>query len=209
MKRALLIMIAAVAFVACDKSKGAEQAETEVPATQTANAEEQPAAETDDGDELAEREAAEAKAEKKGGLADDLEPGQTGTYGGEFTVSEAPITLAKAIEQAAGHEGPVKVEATVAKVCKKKGCWFTMADDSTDEEIRVKMKDYGFFVPRNADGAKVVAEGVIASREIPQEEAQHYADDAAEAGEEPKKVEGPQKVWEFTATAVEVRASEG
>ena len=122
---------------------------------------------------------------------------------------EPPITLAAAIETADEHAGPYKVKATIDKVCKNKGCWFTMSDESVTQEIRVRMKDYGFFVPRNADGTTAVVEGTLSSREMSQKEAQHYADDAAKAGEAAEKVEGPKKVWEFTATAIELTKSEG
>jgi hypothetical protein len=83
-----------------------------------------------------------------------------------------------------------------------------MKGEGVEHDVRVKMKDYGFFVPKNAAQAHVVAEGELAEREISQEEAQHYEDDAAAEGEEPKKVDGPQKVWEFTATSVELKAAE-
>lgn len=205
LKRILLILIAAGAVVACEKP--AEQAPEE-PAAVEETAESEDEAEPTTAAESAANDKP-ANAKEPGSLAEDLKPGEEGFYGAKFTVIEPAITLAKALEQAPEHAGPMKVEATVAKVCKKKGCWFTMSDGSTDQEIRVRMKDYGFFVPRNADGARVVAEGTLTSREVPQEEAQHYADDEAEAGEEPRKVEGPQQVWEFTATAIQINASEG
>jgi hypothetical protein len=204
MKKTILALATLALIAACDKT------ETEAPADESTEATPsvQAAEKTDEAAEApAEKteEAAEKTAKK---FPDDLKPGEEGFYGAKFTVIEPPITLAKALEQAPEFDGAVKVEATVKAVCKKKGCWFTMTDDSTEEVVRVRMKDYGFFVPKNAEGARVVAEGALTSKEISQEEAQHYADDAAEAGEEAKKVEGPQKVWEFTATAIEMKKAE-
>lgn len=209
MKRSLIVLCAALALAACE-NKPAEAPATPAPATNAA-----PAAAD------APKEAPEAPAESAGGehghhdhgdtkqaaaMPEDLKPGEQGYFGQKFTIIEEPVTLAAAI--AAASDQPVKVEATVKAVCKKKGCWFTMTGDGVTDDVRVKMKDYSFFVPKNVEGARVVAEGTLTQREIPQDEAQHYADDAAKPGEEPKKVEGPQKAWEFTATAIEMKAAE-
>lgn len=201
MKKLIILLVLSLAALACEKTEETTPAET----TETAEATET------SGDEKAEPEApAETAPEdgakkEQGALPDDMKPGETKHFGDRFTVIEPPVTLASAIEKSGEHAGPYKVEATVEKVCKKKGCWFTLNGEGIDKPVRVRMKDYGFFVPRNADGALAIVEGEVTAREIPQDEAQHYADDEAAAGAEPKKVEGPQKVYEFTATAIEVR----
>ncbi len=202
MKRSFLILVAVAALGACDKPSAPtpEAAQTTAPAVQAepeAQAESAP-----HGDHHGDHKAAAAA------MPGDLKPGEQGFYGAKFTVIEPPIALAKAIADAGEAPTTVKVEAEVQSVCKKKGCWFTMSGEGVDHAVRVKMKDYSFFVPKNSESAAVVAEGTLSHREIPQDEAQHYADDAAEAGEAAKKVEGPQKVWEFTATAIELRATE-
>lgn len=200
MKNVSIIIIVALsaALMACDKGTPTPAAPVEGEAVKAVEAE--PTAEK----VAAPTEEAEPVIEPRGELAADLDDGATKYYGERFTVIEPPITLAKAKENAAEHAGPYKVSATIEKVCKKKGCWFTMQDESVDEPVRVTMKDYGFFVPRNADGAKAVVEGTLVSREMPQEEAQHYAEDEAGPGETPREVTGPQRVWEFTATAIEL-----
>jgi hypothetical protein len=203
MKRfAIALTIAALSLAACDKpappAEPATPEETKPVEAEPAPAEEEPKAA--DG---------HAHEGKQAAMPEDLKAGEQGFYGEKFTVIEPPIALAAALDLAKKAPGKaVKVEATVASVCKKKGCWFTMKDAGVEEDIRVRMKDYSFFVPKNADGARVVAEGLLASREIDEKEAQHYADDAAEAGEEPKKVDGAQTVWEFTATAIELKAAD-
>ena len=198
MKKTVLVLIAvAGALVACDKQAPA-------PAEQAASTTAEPVAPA----ESAHSDKPSNAAAQEAAMPEDIKPGEQAFYGSKFTVIEPPITLATAIEQAATKPGTVKVEANVATVCKKKGCWFTMSGDGVTEEVRVRMKDYAFFVPKNAEKAAVVAEGTLTQREVPQEEAQHYADDAAQAGEPAKKVEGPQKTWEFTATAIELRATE-
>ncbi|MFU8802704.1 MAG: DUF4920 domain-containing protein [Bradymonadaceae bacterium] len=138
-------------------------------------------------------------------LAADLDPGQTRHFGAPFTIEDEPITLASALELAADGSGPYKVEATVQKVCKKKGCWFTLAADEVEIPIRVRMKDYGFFVARNTDGAKVILEGSLEKTVVPEAMAQHFADDEVEGTDkEAEKIDGDQETFEFMATGIEM-----
>lgn len=209
----MIVLVAAMGTaMGCETPKpqqaGAEQAEA-TPTEQTEQAEQAADQQAkEQADESAGEEAKEQAAAQKSGLPDDLEAGQTGHYGGEFSVEGDPITLASAIDKAAAADAPVKVKASVEKVCKKKGCWFTLTGQGVDNPVRVRMKDYSFFVPRNADGAEAVVEGTLEERTIPQAEAQHYADDeAAGTGKEPAKVDGDQKGWEMTITAAQITKS--
>ena len=153
---------------------------------------------TSQPDEHAKHEAKPAAA-----LPDDLPAGQTQLYGSRFTIIEPALTLADALKKSEAHEGPYKVEATMEKVCAKKGCWFTLKGEGVESPVRVRMKDYGFFVPRNAATAKAVVEGTLKVRDMPKDEAQHYAEDEGKSKEEVAKIEGG-KTYEFTATSVEV-----
>lgn len=144
-----------------------------------------------------------------GSTPEDIAAGASNTYGARFTLIEEPITLASAIEKAATSEGPYKVNATIEKVCQVKGCWFTIKADDVPIPVRVRMKDYKFFVPMNAGAMPAVVEGTFKRVTISQKEAQHYADDeAANSGQPAKQIEGPQDSWEFTATAIQIEAPE-
>lgn len=68
----------------------------------------------------------------------------------------------------------VLVEAKVGKVCAKKGCWMILEA----KDVRVKFKDYAFFVPMSLIGKKVRVEGVIKEKTLTKKEAAHYAEDA-------------------------------
>lgn len=126
-------------------------------------------------------------------------------YGAPFSIADAPITLASALETCADGEKVCKVEGTIERVCQSKGCWFVIAAPGVEVPVRIKMKDYGFFVPRNSAGAAVVFEGVLKREEIPQAVAQHYANDEAAAGTAPPRVvTGPESTYEFTISAAEV-----
>jgi hypothetical protein len=176
-------------------------------ATQAEKSQEQDKAQQETAEEAeADDSAAEEGAKKtQDGLAADLPAGETGTYGAEFTIEGEPMTLAAAMQKAAEGEGPYKVSANIEKVCKKKGCWFTLTAEGVDQPVRVKMKDYGFFVPRNSAGGEAIVEGKLIKRVVPQKEAQHYADDeVAGTDKEPKKIEGDQVRWEMLITAAKI-----
>lgn len=73
----------------------------------------------------------------------------------------------------------VKFEGEIAEVCQMKGCWMTLQSDN-GQSIRVTFKDYGFFVPKDASGKKVVIEGIAAIRDLDEATARHYAEDAGQ-----------------------------
>lgn len=147
-------------------------------------------------------------------LEDDLPAGETRHFGAEFTIEDDPIELVDAIDRLEGADldeetESLKVEARVAQVCQKKGCWFTLDDDEVDMTVRVRMKDYGFFVPRNTVAADSVVEGKLRRTMVEEELARHFAEDVAEVtGEDPEEIDGPQESYEFMATGVEMTLPE-
>ncbi len=92
----------------------------------------------------------------------------------------------------------VRVVARVAKVCQKKGCFFIAQDG--DAVMRVSFKDYGFFVPTDSGGKRVVLVGEVIARDVTADEAAHYADDLG-GGDSPVT---PGKSYEIVATSVRV-----
>lgn len=54
----------------------------------------------------------------------------------------------------------IKVKAYVNKTCKKNGSWMVLNLEDGDE-MRVSFKDYGFFVPKNADNYLAIVKGHI------------------------------------------------
>jgi hypothetical protein len=133
----------------------------------------------------------------------DIAAGESNVYGANFTIINEPVTLASAIAEPT--EDVIKVSAEVKAVCQKKGCWMTLEDEGMDLPIRVKMNGYKFFVPKNSGGTAAVLEGTLKKTVIPQAEAQHYADDAAEGtGKPAKKVTGDVDSYIFMANAIQL-----
>lgn len=98
------------------------------------------------------------------------------TYG--ETITDANTVFVNQISsQKKFNQSPIKITAIVNQVCQSKGCWMTLENDD-NETIRVKFKDYGFFVPKDIAGKEVIVEGVITEKELDLESAKHYAEDA-------------------------------
>lgn len=70
-----------------------------------------------------------------------------------------------------------KLVATIDEVCQMKGCWMTLKT-ADGVPVRVTFKDYGFFVPKDAAGKKVIVQGVVSQQEMDRATAEHYAEDA-------------------------------
>lgn len=95
----------------------------------------------------------------------------------------------------------VKFKSTIKEVCKKKGCWMSVAL-ADDKETFVKFKDYAFFVPKNADKLEVVMHGKAFMDNISINELKHYAKDGGKSEEEIAKITAPEVKYSFQADGV-------
>lgn len=95
------------------------------------------------------------------------------------------------------------VEGTVREVCQAKGCWMVVGSEENGEEpVMVRFKDYGFFVPKDIAGRKVVMEGWAFREVTPVEELRHYAEDAGKTREEIEAITEPKDELKFLASGV-------
>lgn len=127
-------------------------------------------------------------------------------FGGDFSLKER-TTFADLVSKSDTFDGKsVQVEANVKAVCKKKGCWMVLSDidGKSETTVRIRMKDYGFFVPKDCDGSKAVVEGVFARKVLKEKMAKHYAEDG---GKDPAKVQGDRVELTLTAHAVDIHAA--
>ena len=100
----------------------------------------------------------------------------------------------------AGDTVPTKMKAKIIEVCSKKGCWMTL-DMGDENEVMVKFKDYGFFMPLDAKG-DVVVNGKAFVTETPVDELKHYAEDAGKTKEEIEAIIEPKLEYRFEADGV-------
>lgn len=98
----------------------------------------------------------------------------------------------------------VKFTSKIHSVCKKKGCWMKM-DLADKQEAFVRFKDYGFFVPLNADGSEAVVSGRAYLDVISVEELRHYAKDGGKSEEEIAKITEPKVTYAFQADGVLIK----
>lgn len=98
-----------------------------------------------------------------------------------------------------------KIKANIENVCQMKGCWMNVYGTDKDNQIHVKFKDYGFFVPKDAGGREVIMEGVAYRTVTPVEELQHYAQDAGKSDEEIAKITEPKEEIRFVASGVLIK----
>ena len=128
--------------------------------------------------------------------------GKVGHFGGSFNLAGF-LDLKTLVAGAHKYAGrTVKLEANISSVCKKKGCWMIIADPAVpNQQIRVKMKDYGFFVPLDCDGKRAIVEGVFNVTVLGEKMAKHYAEDA---GKDAGKVEGDRMEMSLLANAIDI-----
>ncbi|VAW25488.1 hypothetical protein MNBD_BACTEROID04-1442 [hydrothermal vent metagenome] len=95
----------------------------------------------------------------------------------------------------------LKFTSSINEVCKKKGCWMKL-DLGADNEVMVRFKDYGFFMPLNADGREVIVNGKAYVSTTSVEELRHFAKDAGKTEEEILKITDPEYTLAFEADGV-------
>ena len=80
---------------------------------------------------------------------------------------QGSIVFDEAIEKIKDADSmAMKITANVTEVCQAKGCWMNVVGDKTkDKAFFVKFKDYGFFMPKDCAGKKVILDG-IAYKEV-------------------------------------------
>ncbi|MUU78091.1 DUF4920 domain-containing protein [Winogradskyella endarachnes] len=124
------------------------------------------------------------------------------SFGKEITDADA-LSGEKMIENfknlKVGDTINAKMKGEIIEVCSKKGCWMTL--DTGEDEVMVKFKDYGFFMPLNAEG-NVVINGKAFVSETSVDELRHYAEDAGKSEEEIAAITTPKFEYRFEADGV-------
>lgn len=101
-----------------------------------------------------------------------------------------------------GDTAEVTLKATVNSVCKNKGCWMTLDLPEDNEDVMVKFKDYGFFVPKDIEEKNVVVRGKAYVTEVSVDEQRHYAEDKGESAEAVAAITEPKRTLSFLADGV-------
>ena len=123
---------------------------------------------------------------------------------GDKIEAQGAITAAEMAERYkslnVGDTLTTKVSAKINEVCQMKGCWMKL-DLGNDDEVMVRFKDYGFFVPLNAEG-EVIVNGKAYVAETTVDDLRHYAEDAGKTAEEIAAITQAEKTYAFEADGV-------
>jgi len=95
-----------------------------------------------------------------------------------------------------------KVTATPVAVCQNKGCWMQVTTNGITDTMMVNFKDYGFFMPKDIAGKKVVMDGYAYQEETSVEDLKHYAEDDNKSKAEIDAITQPKKELKFMASGV-------
>lgn len=125
------------------------------------------------------------------------------SFGEEITQNNA-IPYEEMVGKMTGTDSLVtKVIGTVEGVCQAKGCWMNIVSENPDQPIMfVKFKDYGFFMPKDISGKRVVMEGYAFKEVTPVAELRHYAEDEGKSKEEIAAIIAPKEELKFLASGV-------
>ncbi len=123
-------------------------------------------------------------------------------FGAAFTDAKK-VKLAEALSDVDKYAGkPIKIEGEIRDVCQAKGCWLVVSDG--EKHMRVTFKDYGFFVPKESAGKRVLLEGVIEKKTITEDHARHLAEESKDKID-PETIKGSQQVVTLVATGVSIK----
>jgi Domain of unknown function (DUF4920) len=123
-------------------------------------------------------------------------------FGAQFDPAGAvPVTeVAKMLE---GKESvQVKFTSTIQATCTKKGCWMDVSSGTADN-MKVKMKDYAFFVPtKGCENKTCVVSGIATKELISVDDLKHYAGDAGKPQAEIDAITQPKEEISFMADGI-------
>ena len=123
-------------------------------------------------------------------------------YFGEKITDENAVTATE-LPTALDSESSVqtKVRGEVTGVCQAKGCWMTV-NVGNNQEMKVRFKDYGFFVPKDITGQTVVIAGEALVDTVSVDDQRHLAEDAGQSEEEINQITEPKTQLSFVADGV-------
>jgi hypothetical protein len=137
----------------------------------------------------------------------DLKAGEKITRGAALAKNVKKVSLEKALAKPEKFTSqPVTVEGVIVRSCKKEGCWMEMAAKEGGKSVRVTFGDHAFFIPLNAAGMQVKAQGVFKTKTLSKEQVDHLINDDG-AKFDNRNPDGTVTEISFDATGVVLRKS--
>lgn len=126
------------------------------------------------------------------------------SFGKKISAKEAKDATSLSAKAVGSKEMNLKVIGEVESVCPMAGCWMKVKL-ANGETMRVTFKDYGFFVPKDIAGQKVIFEGVAKQKVVSVSDQKHYAEDAGVSRAEIDKIDSDKVELTFVAEGVLVQ----
>lgn len=124
------------------------------------------------------------------------------SYGDAITPDGAISTADFVKQMAATDSLATKLDCEIVTSCVKKGCWMSVKLPDGNE-MMVRFKDYGFFVPtQGLEGKHAVVQGYATKETTDVPTLRHYAEDAGKSPEEIAKITEPKHELMFLADGV-------
>ena len=133
-----------------------------------------------------------------------LKSGATITRGAALAKGTKKVDLDKALASPDKFAGKtVAVEGVIVRSCKMEGCWMEMAAKEGGKSVRVTFGDHAFYIPLNAAGMKVKAQGSFKTKTLTKEHVDHLiSEDGAKFDN--RNTDGTVTEVSFDATGVEL-----
>ncbi len=108
----------------------------------------------------------------------DLKSGQSITRGDALAKGVKKLSVETAMKDPMKYsDKTVQVNGVIIRSCKTEGCWMEMADKVGGRSVRVTFGDHKFFIPLNAAGLKVKAQGKFVTKILPKDHVDHLIND--------------------------------
>lgn len=209
MKKVLLLSCSVIFFYSCkndSKENRLQDADPmEIPATQDENETNPTIKDTISVEKTVEK--VETSQVNKDAAENTFNKKDYASFGANFTpttVLNREQMLKKYKNLKPGDTISVAFESQINEVCKKKGCWMDVSLGK-DQKSFVKFKDYGFFVPLNADKSDAIIRGKAFIDEVSVAQLKHYAKDGGKSQEEIDKINSPKVTYAFQADGVMIK----
>lgn len=140
----------------------------------------------------------------KDNAAVELKAGETITRGDALAKGVKAVSIETALKNPEKYSTKaVAVSGVVVRSCKMEGCWAEIADKEGGKSVRVTFGDHKFFIPINAAGLNVKAQGVFVVKTLDKDHVDHLIkDDGAKFDN--RNADGSVTEISFNATGVEL-----
>lgn len=134
----------------------------------------------------------------------ELKAGEKITRGDALVAGTKKVSVEKVLKSPDKYaDKTVAVKGVIVRSCKMEGCWMEMADKVGGKSVRVTFGDHKFFIPLNAAGMSVKAQGVFKTKVLPKDHVDHLIkDDGAKFDN--RNADGTVTEVSFDATGVEL-----